>query len=81
MQRKESIMAAEIYHWQCDFCGAIVNTDVYSVRKKCSGVRRKGKKCGAFMKRIDDEQLATYRSAVFKKLREFEKGRVQKAFG
>lgn len=62
-------MAAEIYHWQCDFCGAIVNTEVYSILKECPGYVN-GKKCNAFMRRITDEELATHRYAVFKAMRE-----------
>ena len=65
-------MSSKIYHWQCEFCGAIANTDIYSVRKRCHGSFR-GEKCNAFMKQIDDEQLATHRSAVLKRLREYER--------
>ena len=65
-------MPVKMYHWQCDFCGGILNTEVYSVRMRCNGKIR-GEKCNAFMKRIDVEQLATHRSAVVKRLREHDK--------
>jgi len=61
-------MPSKLYHWQCEFCGAIAHTEIFSIRKQCAGTFR-GKKCNAFMKQIDDEQLATRRSAAFKKLR------------
>jgi hypothetical protein len=57
-------MAAEIYHWQCDFCGAIAHSDVRTIRRRCIGTL-KGKKCNAFMRSITDDQLATNRSAAF----------------
>lgn len=65
-------MHGKMYHWQCDFCGGIAHTETFLVRKRCNGSIR-GEKCNAFMKKINEEQLATHRKEVVKRLREHDK--------